>query len=155
MEFKIEKMNRMRRNILLGVLLGTVITFGYSILPGLFVRLRFRLTEVRVVLLLYCLTLLVFGVRYLLFKKKLHKNHFLRDAVNDERVKLNWLRAYRFAFLIMIIITIFWKLYETSIYPEIWRTKIVLPHGPWLIWFGSVSALVGSFLYYNREVKER
>lgn len=155
MESKIEKMNRMRRNILLGVLLGTVIAFGYFILPGLFGWLRFRLAEIRIVLFLWSLTLLVFGVRYLLFKKKLHKDHFLRDAVNDERVKLNWLRAYRFTFLIMIIITIFWKLYETSIYPEIWRTKIPLPHGPWLIWFGSVIALIGSFLYYNREAKER
>lgn len=151
MDSKIEKMNRMRRNILLGVLLATVIAFGYFILPGIFVGLRFRLTEVRIVLFLWFLTLLILGVRYLLFKKKLQKDHFLRDAVNDERVKLNWLSAYRLAFLVMIIIIIFWKLYETSIYPDILRTKILLPHGPWLIWFGSVIALVGSFLYYNRE----
>lgn len=155
MESKIEKMNRMRRNILIGVLLGTVIIFGYFILPVLFVRLRFRETGARVVVLLWFMTLLIFGVRYLLYKKRLNKDHLLRDAVNDERVKLNWLRAYRFAFLVMVSITIFWKWYETSIFPELWRGKILLPHGPWLIWFGSVIAIVGSFLYYNREAKER
>ena len=153
MEYKIEKMNKMRRNILIGVLIGTVIAFGLLMLPTFFSKYRFQLFVLKRALLLWLLTLLIFGVRYLIYRKKLMKAPSLRTAVNDERVKLNLLRAYRFAFLIVIVITIFWKWYETSFFPEILRWKMMLPHGPWLIVFGAVISLVGSFLYYNREAK--
>lgn len=156
MEYKIEKMVRMRRNILLGVLIGTVFTFGWFMLPTFkFIdyRLRNAETAVKGALILWLLTLLIFGVRYWLYRKKLMKVPSLRAAVNDERVKLIWLRSYRFAFLVIIGITIFWKWYETSYFPEIWRRKMFLPHGPWLIVFGAILSLVGSFLFYNREAK--
>ncbi|MBL7129761.1 MAG: hypothetical protein ISS16_12380 [Ignavibacteria bacterium] len=153
MEYKIEKMNKMRRNILIGVLIGTVIAFGLLMLPTFFSKYRFQLFVFKRALLLWLLTLIIFGVRYLIYRKKLMKAPSLRTAVNDERVKLNWLRAYRFALLIVVGITIFWKWYETSFFPEILRWKMMLPHGPWLIVFGAVISLIGSFLYYNREVK--
>jgi hypothetical protein len=153
-EYKIEKMNKMRRNILIGVLIGTVIAFGLLMLPTFFSQYRFQLFVFKRALLLWLLTLLIFGVRYLIYRKKLMKVPSLQTAVNDERVKLNWLRAYRFAFLIVIVITIFWKWDESSFFPEILRWKMMLPHGPWLIVFGAVISLVGSFLYYNREAKD-
>jgi len=153
-EYKIEKMNKMRRNILIGVLIGTVIAFGLLMLPTFFSKYRFQLFVLKSALLLWLLTLLIFGVRYLIYRKKLMKVPSLQTAVNDERVKLNWLRAYRFAFLIVIVITIFWKWYETSFFPEILRWKMILPHGPWLIVFGAVICLVWSFLYYNRETED-
>ena len=146
-------MNKMRRNILIGVLIGTVIAFGLLMLPTFFSKYRFQLFVFKRALLLWLLTLIIFGVRYLIYRKKLMKAPSLRTAVNDERVKLNWLRAYRFALLIVVGITIFWKWYETSFFPEILRWKMMLPHGPWLIVFGAVISLIGSFLYYNREVK--
>lgn len=154
MECKIEKMNKMRRNILLGVLIGTVITFTWFMLPTYkFITIRYRNVETALkgTMILWLLTLLIFGVRYLIYRKKLMKVPSLRTAVNDERVKLNWLRAYRFAFLIVIVITIFWKWYETGYFPDKWRRGF--PHPPWLIVFGAVIFLVGSFLYYNREAK--
>jgi hypothetical protein len=153
-EYKIEKMNKMRRNILIGVLTGTIIAFGLFMLPTFFSKFRFQLVVFKRALLLWLLTLLIFGVRYLIYRKKLMKAPSLRNAVNDERVKLNWLRAYRFAFLIVIVITIFWKWYETSFFPEILRWMMLLPHGPWLIVFSAVISLVGSFLYYNREARD-
>lgn len=155
MEYKIEKMNKMRRNILLGVLVGTVITFGWFMLPAYkFIAIRFRNVEtvLKGTMILWLLTLLIFGVRYLIYRKKLMKIPSLRTAVNDERVRLNWLRAYRCAFLVVIVITIYWKWYETDLFPPIrWRWS--LPHPPWFIVFGAVIALIGSFLYYNREAK--
>ena len=154
MEYKIEKMNKMRKNILLGVLIGTVITFVWFMLPAYkFISIRFRNAETafKGAMILWLLTLLIFGVRYLIYRKKLMKVPSLRTAVNDERVKLNWLRAYRSAFLIVIVITIYWKWWETGYFPVKWRWS--LTHPPWFIVFGAVISLVGSFLYFNREAK--
>ncbi len=154
MEYKIEKMNKMRRNILLGVLVGTVVTFGWFMLPAYkFITIRYRNVEtvLKGTMILWLLTLLIFGVRYLIYRKKLMKVPSLRTAVNDERVKLNWLRAYRLAFLVVIVITIYWKWYETGYFPV---RGMILPHPPWFIVFGAIISLVGSFLYYNREAKD-
>ncbi len=154
MEYKIEKMNKMRRNILLGVIIGTVITFCWFMLPTYkFITIRYRNVETSLkgTMILWLLTLIIFGLRYLIYRKKLMKVPSLRKAVNDERVKLNWLKAYRFAFLIVIVITIYWKWYETSLFPPV--RGMMLPHPPWFIVFGAVISLVGSFLYYNREAK--
>jgi hypothetical protein len=153
-EYKIEKMNKMRRNILLCVLIGTVITFGWFMLPTFkFIGIRYRNAEtgLKGTMILWLLTLLIFGVRYLIYRKRLMKVPSLRTAVNDERIKLNWLRAYRFAFLIVIVITIYWKWYESGYFPV---RGMILPHPPWFIVFGAVISLVGSFLYYNREAKD-
>jgi hypothetical protein len=90
----------------------------------------------------------------MLYKKKLKKDPALRVAVNDERVRVNWLRAYRFAFYTLIVITIFWKLAESSFSRALLMFKLILPDGPWLILFGAVLSLVSSFLYYNRELKD-
>jgi hypothetical protein len=152
-EYRIEKMNRMRRNILLGVLIGTIIAFGLVMLPSFFARFRFRQFDIlfKGALFLSLLTILAFAVRYLLYRRTLQKTPSLRTAVNDERVKLNWLRAYRFALLTVVIVTLFWKWYETGFFPDTLRWKMMLPQGPWVIVFGAIISLVGSFLLYNRE----
>jgi uncharacterized membrane protein len=84
---------------------------------------------------------------------KIMKDPLVRTAVNDERIRLNWLKAFRFAFYALIGITMFWHWWETSLVPEVLQNKILIVHGPLLIWFGSIFALVSSFLYYSREVK--
>lgn len=159
---KIERLNRMRRNILLGVLAGTGIGFILLIFPTFIpysrhrwgVRLRWTHTFFYGALLIWLLTLLIFIVLYMLYKKKLKKDPALRVAVNDERVKANWLRAYRFAFYTVIIITIFWKWLESSFSLALLTGKFSLPDGPWLILFGAVLSVVSSFLYFNRELKD-
>jgi len=90
----------------------------------------------------------------LLYKKKLRKDPSLQAGVNDERIKLNWLRAYRFAFYILVIITVVWKIIEITFASSLLKTGLVLPHIHWFILFGSVISLVGAFLYYNREAKD-
>lgn len=158
MDSKIEKMNKMRKNILLGILIGTVIAFGLFMYP--FINSIFDATHrvlwpgsfpfAKVALVLWYLTILTFLARYLLYKKKLRMDISLRAAVNDERVKLNWLRAYRFAFIVVVSIILFWKWYETGFYPSYLRPG---PSPPWLIFFGAIISLVGAFLWYNREAR--
>lgn len=153
MEFKIEKMNRMRKNILFCVLIGTVIALVWFMLPTFFVKYRFANNKASLIGagITASLTFLLFVTRYWLYKRKLKRDPSLRAAVNDERIRLNWLRAYRFAFLVVIGVTIFWKLRETSFLLESLAWKMFVPHGPWLIVFGAIISLVGSFLFYNRE----
>ena len=160
MEYKIEKMNRMRKNILLGVLIGTVFAFGLLLYPSInrifhfthWFRWRTTVTFLNAGFALWALTLLLFIVRYWLYRKKLKKDHSLRLAVNDERVNLNWLRAYRLAFIVIVGITIFWDWSETDYFPKV-LIKAWFPHGPWLIVFGAVISLLGAFLWYNKGAK--
>lgn len=124
-------------------------------LPTFFVK--YRLANTKAILIgagiTASLTFLLFVARYWLYKKRLKKDPSLHAAVNDERIRLNWLRAYRFAFLIVIGVTIFWKWYETSFFPESLKWKMFVPDVPWLIVFSAIISLVGSFLYYNREAR--
>lgn len=152
----IEKMNRMRRNVLIGLLIGTVITFVLFMLPNLnLYKFSYRGAEkvTEGALTVWLLTLLIFGTIYWLYKKKLRNDPSLRAAVNDERIRLNRLKAYRFAFFSSVIITIIWKLCETYYAPKLLSQKMRLPDGPWLILFVAVISMVRSFLYYNKEAK--
>lgn len=161
---EIEKLNRMRKNIVRGILIGTVIAFVLFMLPNLglgYVENSYR-TAVKALAyagILWLLSLIIFGTIYWRYRKKLKKDPLLHEAVNDERVKLSWLKAYRFAFFVTFIISILWKLYEmTIINPEhlslVRRfTKLAhLPNGPFLILYIAVISLVGAFLFFSREV---
>ena len=159
MENKIEKMNRMRKNILWGALIGSALAFSLLMFPSFssifhFTR-RFHFSFLyryyNSVSAFWALMLLLFIARYWLYKKKLKIDLSLRFAVNDERVNLNWLKAYRVAFIVVISITIFWNWHYYLFFPLKW--KVMLPHGSWLIVFGAVISLVGAFLWYNRAAK--
>lgn len=152
----IEKMNRMRRNVLIGMLIGTVITFVLFMLANLnLYKYSYRSAEkvTGEALIVWLLTLLILGTIYWLYKRKLRNAPSLRAAVNDERIRLSRLKAYRFAFFSSVIITIIWKLCETYYTQELISLKMHLPDGPWLILYVAVISMVGSFLYYNKEAK--
>jgi len=162
---EIEKMNNMRRNIVRGALIGSAIAFGVFIYPWFFsffvnVRHQWSSRYLEGAFILWFLTLLVFMTRYWLYKKRLRKDPSLRAAVNDERVKINWLKAYRFAFFTATGITIVWKYFESFFpYPyDVLTYEVLLgpnlPNGPFLVLYVAVISLIGSFLYYNREVKD-
>ena len=163
MESKIEKMNRMRKIILICFLIGWGTLCLWILKPTIislkFVwrdassQIRFLQPWLKGLWILGVIILSIYILVYAAYKIKIKKDPFVDTAVNDERVKLNWLRAFRFAFYTLIAITIFWKWYETSHVPDVLHKKILMVHGPWLIWCGSIFALVISFLYYNREAK--
>ena len=92
-------------------------------------------------------------MNYLLFKRRLKKDPSLHTVVYDERVKRNWLKAYRVAFFVALGITILWKWIETCFSRELLELGFTLPHGPFLVLWGGIISLVGAFLYYNREAK--
>ena len=169
MASEIEKMNNMRRNIVRGLLIGSVIAFGVFIYPwffSLFIGNKYQLPVPFLLdsrwddrylvgaFILWLLTLLVFMTRYWLYKKKLRKDPSLRAAVNDERVRLNWLKAYRFAFFTATGITIIWKWGPIFFSYDILMGKYHVPNGPFLVLYVALISLIGSFLYYNREVKD-
>jgi hypothetical protein len=166
---EIEKMNKMRKNILRGVLIGSVLAFGVFIYPSifsLFIGYKYQLPYPFLLgsrwddrylvsaFILWFLTLLIFMTRYWLYKKKLRKDPSLRTGVNDERVKLNWLKAHRFAFFAATGITIIWKWGPIFFSYDILMGKYHLPNGPFLILYVALISFIGSFLYYNREVKD-
>ena len=113
MEYKIEKMNKMRRNSVLGLLFGTVISFVlvlFSMNANLYLKFKLyklfklpwsawkgRIIFGRISLLILLLTFFIFFMRYLHYKRKLFKNPALRVAVDDERVRMSWLKAFRFS----------------------------------------------------------
>ncbi len=165
---EIEKMNNMRRNIVRGLLIGSVIAFGVFIYPSilsLFISNKYQWPYhvlgyrsfyhyLEGAFILWFLTLLVFMTRYWLYKKKLKKDLSLRSAVNDERVRLNWLKAHRFAFFAATGMTIVWKWGPIFFSYDILMGKYHLPNGPFLVLYVAVISFIGSFLYYNREVKD-
>lgn len=156
---KIEKMNKMRKNILRGVLIGSVIAFCIFLYPSIFflfvnVRYRWSFRYLEGAFILWFLTLLVFMTRYWLYKKKLRKDPSLRAAVNDERVRLNWLKAHRFAFFTSTGMTIVWKWGPRFFSYDVLMGKFHLPNGPFLILYVALISFISSFLYYNREVKD-
>jgi hypothetical protein len=158
---RIEKMARMRRIILSGILIGTVIAFFLDLFPTIFSIFHFNRISVLTwknnlfysAVVLWFITLLLFITNYWLFKRKLKKDSSLRTAVYDERAKLNWLKACRFAFFAAISLTIIWKICESYFSRLLLNLRFTLPNGPFLVLWGAVIALVGSFLYYNREAR--
>jgi hypothetical protein len=155
----VEKIDRMRKNLLWGVLLGTLLSFVFLIYPvfsllfhydrRVITFMKYRLFEGALVL--WLLTILVFGIRFCSYKLKLKKNPALQIAVNDERIKMNWLKAYRFSFMIAVGITMIYLGIHIYFSAELLQLKWTLPNGPFLVLWAMIISLSGSFLYYNRE----
>jgi len=156
---RIEKLTRMRRNILWGVLAGTGVAAILLLFPIIVRSARYlwwpagrnSFPIYYWAFAIWLLTLLVFVVLYLLYKRKLRQDPALRIAVDDERVRIDWLKAYRFAFLTTVVVTVLLKAAETVFAPALIRGSFPLPDKTWFLLTGAVLALVGSFLHYNRE----
>jgi len=160
---KVERLSRMRRNILLGVLAGTGIAFVLLLYPLIVPSGRYLWWPAGSGLsfpfyywafFVWLLTLVVFVILYLLYKDKLRKDPALRAAVDDERVRINWLKAYRFAFYTLVVITVLMKLAESAAARAVLRGSFPLPGETWFLLSGAVLSLVSSFLYYNRETQD-
>jgi MFS family permease len=158
MASKIEKMNLMRRNILFIVFAGSMIAFGAFLYPTIHrifhlnERPQFDTTLFLYALIFWLAAILIFSVRYFLYKRTLRKDPSLRQAVNDERVRLNWFKAYRFAFFAVLLfqgLVLLVQFMEAFLGPM----YLLLPH-LYLTIFLAVLSLVGAFLYHNREAKD-
>lgn len=171
MATEIEKTNRNRKNLIKGIFLATTIAFICFMLPTLAPGwVGGRQSVYRTLVgssIFWLLSLLVFAVINKLYKKRLSDDPSLHDAVNDDRIKLGWLRAYRIAFFAAFITSVFWW-YFSEVYVR-WSMssrgseremlefsmQILrrLPNGPFLVLYIAVLSLYGSYLFFSREVK--
>jgi hypothetical protein len=160
---QVEKMNRMRTNLLKGVLWGSgvwaamlltwiVIVFNRAIIPASAyypVMIHFMQWTVYASVLV----VLFYLLRFWRYKWALRKDPSLRSALYDERVTLAWLKAYRFAFFTVVALHVL-LLMSQSVGPLL----LGLP-GVRLPQFAEIPltlllalvASTGSFLYYCRE----
>ncbi len=164
MESKIEKINRMRKIILKVFLFGWVTLgiwlFHRTIISAL--KLSWRRIDVytrsiepylEALWIVGAIILAIYVIIFLIYKAKIMQDSSVQTAVNDERVRLNWLKAFRMAFFTLLFITIFWKWAETGLGTSFLHRKISPIPGAWLMWYCSIFALIVSFLYYDREAK--
>ena len=87
-------------------------------------------------------------------KKKLKKDPLLLHAVNDERIRMNWFKAYRFGFFVICGLAVLWKSSDWFFsYDQMFR-GLRIPQGSFSILFGALISLIGSFLFYNREARD-
>lgn len=156
---QIEKLSRMRRGILWIVLAGTGVAAILLLFPIAVRSARYlwwpagrnAFPVYYWAFAIWLLTLFVFVVLYLLYKRKLRQDPALRVAIDDERVRTDRLKAYRFAFLTTVVIAIILKAAETVFAPALIRGSFPLPDKTWFLLTGAVLSLVGSFLHYDRE----
>ncbi len=156
MENEIEKMEKRRRHILAGMLAGTIVAFGWFMISSTNLVYRSIRSADKAYIgshLLWLMILIIFGTIYLMFKQKLRNNPSLRNAVNDERVRLCWLKSYRFAFFTAVGVAIIWVWLEITFSYRLLVTKMRLPNGPSLVLFVVVISLVGSFLFLEKGAK--
>jgi hypothetical protein len=162
---EIKKMARMRKRILKGVLYGWGILHGLYIFcvlcmiiatesrslrqyqtSFLYTILEEPKTLYRIVVISAILVFLFSITKYFMYKRKLMRNSLLRFAVDDERVKQNWLIAYRFAFFVVII---FEFIYLLLFY--LFREGILITFlSNHLVFYLAIMTCIGTFLYYNR-----
>lgn len=148
----------MRRNILYIVFAGSSIAFGLFMYPSVYRFFHFRESPrfddslFFGALILWLSTIGFFTVRYLLYKNILRKDPSLSMAVNDERVKLNWLKAYRLGFFAVMLFQ--GLLLVIQFLEAFFGPMYLLMPQIYLTIFLATLSLVGSFLYYNREAKD-
>ena len=154
----IEKMNSIRKNVIRGIFIASVLAFLWFILPFLglgLVRYSYQraVRAFEISAIFWLISMLVFGAINLFLKRKLNKAT-LYDAVYDDRVKLSWLKAYRIAFFVAFISSICWKFYDyLTIEKQLTLEAHLPPNGPFFILYLAVISLVGAFLYFSRELK--
>lgn len=151
---RIEKIYRMRRNVLIITFVCSILLFCWYSLPGLLSRGkpwhffdRLPVSFFAISGIMAALLLLILITRYLLFKASTLKDPALRPAVDDERVRQNWLRAYRTAFYTMVGIHVAYLFLVYQLY------ELGLPHVGWVSATAGLMTFFGTALYYTREVK--
>lgn len=160
---QVEKMNRQRKNLLNWILWGSgvwvvmllawiVIVFNGAISPdSAFYAVAIRIVQLTVAASV--VLVLFYALRFWRYKWVLRQEPAVRSALDDERVTLAWLKAYRFAFFAVVALHVLLLLIQSI--------------GPVFFGFGGVRlpqcaeipltlllalvASTASFLYYGRE----
>jgi hypothetical protein len=88
--------------------------------------------------------------RWWAFKKYVKTYPSFRSVSKDERVKLAWLKAYRLAFFVLLIIQIASKV---LLMVWFWGIPWEVPYQSALTLSAAVAVSVGAFLCYSRETR--
>ncbi|MDH4273264.1 MAG: hypothetical protein OEW18_14925 [Candidatus Aminicenantes bacterium] len=158
---RIEKMNRFRKNLLKGILWASGIWTALLVIWILLVINQTvkgapfaRLTRfIPGAVFISAFIVLFFLLRYWRYKWTLRRDPALRSALDDERVRLSWLKAYRFAFFTVVVFHVLFLL-NGSFFQIIFRRQAFRLPGfaeyPLTLLLAVLSCL-GSFLHYSRE----
>jgi hypothetical protein len=160
---QIERMNSFRKNLLKGILWSSSIwTVALVIWIGIvFNRLISQTSNVFKIIIPFLqyavyasvLVVLFFLLKYWRFKWKLRKDPKIRKALDDERLKLSWYRAYRFAFFTVVVLHVF-LLLNLAIPSIVFHGQgVFLPQFAEipLTLLLAILSCVGAFLQYSRE----
>lgn len=154
---KIERIYRSERRVLIGIFVCSVIffalvmipVFGSILFPGNY-KIFFEYWTMDLVNILRLMTLLIIlglVTRYLLLRIYAKKNPSFIRAVEDELIRTSWLKAYRFAFY--LIIGIHGAYYIFGLYD--FGLKYNFPLREWPSLAVGLPALFGAALYFSRE----
>ncbi len=150
---KIEKIYRRRKQLLICALVCSFILFlALSFWPSLLIHLRLSgdwvLGTLKISGVLAIVLLLFLFTRYVLFRAATLKDPALRKAVDDERIRRSWLKAYRAAFFVMVGIHVLFLL--PFIGPAI--MGIGIPQAPWVSSTTGLMTLFGAAVLFSREM---
>lgn len=167
MSTQIEIMDRKRRRLILFILIGYGAWYGILNLYFTFSGLIRRFSDYRspiyqaikqiskyyyIAFLLGYLLCIFLIMIWWLYKKNLKKDPALESAVDNEMVKQNWLKAYKFSFFCIIALLVVHHIIRIldSFY---YRGKLGFIDGfaiHYLLYAAVVSCL-GAFLFYERD----
>lgn len=160
---QIERMNRFRKNLLKGILWGFGIwTAAQMIWTGVAFNGIISQTShvfeiisrfIQFAVYASILVTIFFSLKYWRYKWSLRKDPQIRLALDDERLRLSWFKAYRFAFFIVVSMYIFLFLNDWIPAIVFHKQGISIPQDTQtqLTLLVAVLSCVGAFLHYSRE----
>ena len=149
---KIENVYRTRRRVLYGAFFFSILSSLFILSPYFFSWLMNDINNKQSARISFfwiggTITFLIFLsliIRYFHLRISMMKNTSLIQAVDDERIRISWLKAFRFTFYLMVSIQCIQLSHLIDIgYPLI----------QWLVMALGLPALFGAALYFSREGK--
>lgn len=140
---QIELLDRKRKKYRGGHILGSIVFFIVWIVRTLIKMLELKLGDLytgsMIVFLLAIVVTGYFAARLVIVEKKIRKDSILKEALYNELVRLNELKAWRIGFFSLIIFII---LAAYLIVADLLKDPMVLVVGALLVGFGSYNITV-------------
>ena len=154
---RIERIYRMRRNLLICAFVCSCFLFvvmcfpkPFNSFPKAYPWRHFSnpfLFILQVVGVLAAVMLVFLLARFIVYRTSTRKDLILREAVDDERIRAGWLRAYRAAFYVMAGIHLAYLFIESSLF------QIGLPAAAWMSLSAGSMVLFSAAVFYTKEVR--
>ncbi|NIM57965.1 MAG: hypothetical protein GTO16_03350 [Candidatus Aminicenantes bacterium] len=140
---QIEMFDRKRKKFRGGQILGFIVFFVAWIVRTLIKMLDLKLgtlyTGSMIILLLAIAVMAYFAARSIIVERKIRKDPFLKEALYNELVQLNELKAWKIGFFSLILFII---LAAYLIIADLLKDPMILVVGAFLVGFGSYSITV-------------